>query len=225
MKLSEIEEALTLGKCTPELLEQFKAALRRAPISMHPQHCYTVAAAMPLWQFPMAVELLEYSLGLEGTWLDQMRAHNNLADLYERHADYAQAKDHYRLAQDAVPPEQKSAYAPDSASRMLVCQLHLDGFTYSDELRHLYEQSQELDDFSRSFQKCRFYLSLAQILISLHDDDLSAARAAYDVAKSILRPGSEGPLTALLKRKKYIESAGVTPEALAFLKRIKNQLP
>ena len=224
MKLSEIEEALTLGKCTPELLEQFKAALRRAPKGMRPQHCYTVAAAMPLWQFPMAVELLEYSLELEGTWIDKMRVHNNLADLYERHADYVQAKNHYRLAQDAVPPEQKSAYAPDAASRMLVCQLHLDGFSCSEELRHLYEQSQKLDDFSRAFQKCRFYLSLAQILISLHDDDLPAARAAYELAKSILRPGSEGPLIALLKRKKYIESAGATQEALAFLKRIKTQL-
>lgn len=224
MRLSEIEEALTLGKCTPELLEQFKAALRRAPKGMRPQHCYTVAAAMPLWQFPMAVELLEYSLELEGTWIDQMRAHNNLADLYERRADYAQAKDHYRLALDAVPSEQKPTYAPDAAARILVCQLHLNGFTYSDELRHLYEQSLKLDDFSRAFQKCRFYLSLAQILISLHDDDLSAARAAYTLAISILRPGSEGPLTALLKRKHYIESAGATPEALAFLKRIKNQL-
>ncbi|MBQ7098771.1 MAG: hypothetical protein IJO05_03510 [Oscillospiraceae bacterium] len=225
MRLSEIEEALTLGKCTPELLEQFKAALRRAPKGMRPQHCYTVAAAMPLWQFPMAVELLEYSLELEGTWVDQMRAHNNLADLYERHADYAQAKEHYRLAQDTVPPEQKSAYAHDAASRMLVCQLHLDGFAYSDELRRLYEESLKLDDFSRSFQKCRFYLSLAQILIFLQDDNLSAARAAYELAKSILRPDSEGPLTALLKRKKYIESAGATPEARAFLKRIKKQLP
>ena len=147
MKLSEIEEALTLGKCTPELLEQFKTALRRAPMGMRPQHCYTVAAAMPFWQFPMAVELLEYSLELEGTWLDQMRAHNNLADLYERHADYVQAKDHYRLALDAVPPDQKPSYAPDAASRMLVCRLHLDGFSYSDELRLLYEQSQKLDNF------------------------------------------------------------------------------
>lgn len=224
MKLSEIEEAITLGKCTPELLEQFKAALRRAPKNMRPQHCYTTAAAMPAWCFPMAVELLQYSLTLEGTWLDRMRAHNNLADLHEKHADYEQAKAHYRLALDAVPPAQKPAYSPDAAARMLVCQLHLNRFAYSDELRRLYSESQRLDDFSRSFQKYRFYLSLAQLLISLHDGDLPAARTAHKTAMAILRPSSVGPLTALLKRKSYIESAGATPEARKFLKRISKDL-
>ena len=224
MKLSEIEEAITSGKCTPELLERFKAALSRAPKKMRPQHCYTTAAAMPEWCFPMAVELLEYSLELEGTWLDRMRSHNNLAALYERHADYAQAKDHYRLALDAMPPERKLDYASDAASRMLVCQLHLDGFTYSDDLRRLYTEAQKLDDFSRSFQKCLFYLTLAEILIRQKDGDLPAARSAFEAANAMLHPSYEGPLTALLKRKNYIESAGATREALAFLKRIKNQL-
>ncbi|MBE6951433.1 MAG: hypothetical protein E7451_08885 [Ruminococcaceae bacterium] len=219
MRLSEIEEAITIGKCTPELLEQFKAALRRAPKDMRPQHCYTIAAAMPLWQFPMAVELLEYSLTLEGTWLDRMRAHHNLADLYERQGDYSNAKCHYRLALDAVPPEQAPAYAPDAAARMLICQLHLDSFTYSDELRRLYDLSMTLDDFSRSFQKCLFYLSLAEIVIHKHNGSIPAARAAYDKASSMLCPGYEGPLTALLKRKNYIESAGATKDARAFLKR------
>ena len=224
MKLSEIEEAITIGKCTPELLEQFKAALRRAPKAMRPQHCYTTAAAMPLWQFPMAVELLEYCLELEGTWLDRMRSHNDLAALYERHADYEQARDHYRLALDAMPPERKTDYASDAASRMLVCQLHLDGFTYSDDLRRLYTEAQKLDEFSRSFQKCLFYLSLTEILIFQKDGDLSAARSAFEAANAMLHPGYEGPLTALLKRKSYTESTGATREARSFLKRISKQL-
>lgn len=46
MRLSDIEEAITLGKCTPELLEQFKTALHRSPKNMQPQHCFTTAAAM-----------------------------------------------------------------------------------------------------------------------------------------------------------------------------------
>ncbi len=220
MKLSEIEEAITSGKCTPELLEQFKAALRRAPKNMRPQHCYTTAAAMPAWCFPMAKELLEYSLELEGTWLDRMRSHNNLADLYEKQGDYQNAKAHYRLALDAMPPEQKPDYAPDAAARMLVCQLHLDGFGYSDELRRLHEQAQRLDDFSRSFQKCLFYLSLSEIILSRHDGDLPAARSAWEQANAMLRPQYDGPLTALLKRKGYIESTGATKEARAFLRQL-----
>ncbi len=224
MKLSDLESALIQGKCTPELLEQFKTALRRAPKNMRPQHCFTTAAAMPERRFPMAKELLEYSLTLEGTWLDRMRSHNNLADLYEKQSDYQNAKAHYQLALDAIDPGQKAAYAPDSAARMLVCQLHLDGFAYSDELRRLYAESQKLDDFNRSFQKCQFYLSLAEIILCIRDGGRSDARTAYDRARTMLRPDYEGPLTALLKRKCYTESTGATKEARAFLKRIKRQL-
>ncbi len=224
MRLSEIEEAITLGKCTPELLDQYKAALRRAPKSLRPQHCYTTAAAMPARCFPMAKELLEYSLELEGTWLDRMRSHNNLADLYEKQGDYQNAKAHYQLALDAMDPEQQAAYAPDTASRMLVCQLHLDGFSCSDELRRLYEEAQKLDAFNRSFQKCLFYMSLAEIILCRHNGDLPAARAAWDRANVMLRPHYAGPLTALLKRKGYIESTGATKEARAFLKRTARSL-
>lgn len=224
MRLSEIEEAFALGKCSPALLDQFKTALRRAPKSMRPQHCLTTAAAMPGWCFPMARELLEYSLTLEGTWLDRMRAHHNLADIYEKRADCENAKAHYQLALDAVDPAQRAHYTADYAARMLVCQLHLDGFTYSEELRRLYHQAQELDDFSRSFQKCLFYLSLAEIVIHRNDGDLPAARAAYTRAGAMLRPNYDGPLTVLLKRKGYIESIGATKEALAFLKRARRAL-
>ena len=225
MRLSEIEEAIVSGKCTPELLEQFKTALRRSPASMRPQHCFTTAAAMPSWQFPMARELIEYSLTLEGTWTDRMRAHATLAGLYEKRDDYRNALYHYQLSLDAMPAEQQADYGPDSAARMLVCRLHLDSFTYSDGLRSLYEQAQKLNEFSRSFQENLFYFSLAELILSRQDGDLPAARTAYDRAAAMLRPGYEGPITALLKRKNYIESTGATKEARAFLKQMKRQLP
>ena len=225
MRLSEIEEAFALGKCTPALMAQFRAALARVPGDMRPQHCFTIAAAMPAWQFPMAKELIEYSLELEGTWSDRMRAHAALADLYEKQADYQNAKSHYQLALDAVIPEQREHYAPDSAARMLVCQLHLDDFAYSDDLRRLYEQASELDEFSRSFQKCLFYMTLTRLVLGLHDGDLPTARAAYEQAAAMLRPGYRGPLTALLRRKGYLESTGATGQARAFLNRIQHQLP
>lgn len=77
---------------------KFHRALLRLPEAQRPQHCYTTAAAMPLRKFPLAKELIEYSLELEGSWLDRMRAHSNLADLYERQGDYAAALQSYRLA-------------------------------------------------------------------------------------------------------------------------------
>ena len=204
---------------------KFHCALARLPESERPQYCYTTAAAMPLRKFALAKELIEYSLGLEGSWLDRMRAHNNLADLYERQGDYAAALQSYRLALEAVPAELQAKYTADTASRMLVCRLHVDDFTYSDDLRRLYEQASELDEFSRSFQKCLFYMSLARIVLGLHDGDLPTARAAYAQAAAMLRPGYKGPLTALLRRKGYRESTGATTLARAFLNKIQHQLP
>lgn len=224
MRLSEIEEALIQGRCTPELLDQFKTALRRSPKSMRPQHCFTTAAAMPDRCFPMAKELLAYSLTLEGTWLDRMRAHHNLADLCEKRGDYANALESYRQALEAVEPPKREDYVSDYAARMLVCRLHLDGFTYSSELRRLYTLSQTDDDFRRSFLKRMFYTSLAGIILHTHDGNLPAARAAWEQANTMLRPNHEGPLTALLKRKGHIESTGATNEALAFLKRAGKKL-
>ena len=224
MKLSDLEQALTAGKCTPELLEQFKTALRRSPKSMRPQHCYTTAAAMPAKCFPQAKELIEYSLTLEGTWTDRMRAHANLADLYEKRSDYGNAKIHHQLALDAVDPGQQERYTADSAARMLVCQLHLDNFACSDELRRLYVGARKLDTFTRSFLKCDFYLTLARLVLSLDSSDHSTARTALDHANELLRPGHEGPLTALLRCKNYIESTGATKEARAFLKQVEKRL-
>lgn len=224
MRLSEIEEAFALGKCTPALMAQFRTALARVPGNMRPQHCFTTAAAMPAWQFPMAKELIEYSLELEGTWSDRMRAHNILADLYEKQGDYTAALQSYRQALESIPAELQADYLPDASARMLVCQLHLDDFAYSDDLRRLYTRAQALDQFSRSFLKCRFYFSLAEIILCRRDGDLPAARDAYDRARAMLRPGHEGPITALLKRKNHRESTGATKEARAFLRRCAREL-
>ena len=204
---------------------KFHRALLRLPQAQRPQHCYTTAAAMPLRKFALAKELIEYSLELEGSWLDRMRAHSNLADLYERQGDYAAALQSYHLALEAVPAELQEKYRADTASRMLVCRLHADDFAYSDDLRRLYEQASALDEFSRSFQKCLFYMTLTRIVLGLNDGDLPTARSAYDQAVAMLRPGYRGPLTALLRRKGYWESTGATTKARAFLKKIQHQLP
>ena len=67
-------------------------------------------------------------------------------------------------------------------------------------------------------------MSLARIVLSLHDGDLLTARSAYDQAAAMLRPGHEGPITALLRRKGHLESTGATAETQAFLKAIAKSL-
>ena len=44
---------------------------------------------------------------------------------------------------------------------------------------------------------------------------------AFTAANDMLRPGFTGPLTLLLKRKGFIESAGATKPALGFLASVK----
>ena len=204
---------------------KFHHALLRLPEAERPQYCYTTAAAMPLRKFPLAKALIEYSLELEGSWLDRMRAHHNLADLYERREDFQNAAAHYRLALEAVPEELQEKYAPDYAAHLLVCQLHLDDFAYSDELRRLFDCCRDDSDFRQQLLKPQFYRTLARLLLSLQDGDSSAALAAYEQATAMLRPGHRGPLTALLRRKGYFESTGATTQARAFLNKIQHQLP
>lgn len=225
MKIAEVEERLTRGDCSLEMLDAFKTALKRVPKKLRGQHCYTTAAAMPGKCRKEAIALIE--LGLAEyceSWLDRMRAYDNLAGILETGGDWAGAKDAYAAALDAVEPERRGNYAPEYAAHLLRAELHVSGFAYSRELECYAQTADQADEFSRSFQKKRFYRLLAEAVIFDHHGDREKAGAALAKANEMLRPGYEGPLTALLKSKGYIETTGATKEALAFLNRAKIKL-
>lgn len=225
MKIAEIEAKMERGDCSPEMLDAFKTALKRVPKADRCQHCYTTAAGMPGKCRKEAIALI--GLGLAEyceSWVDRMRSHHNLAAILEEAGDWAAAKGAYADALAAVEAEQRGRYEADYAAHLLRTELHIGGFAYSAELEGYYQTAFQAVGVGRSFQRTLFYRLLAEVVIFDRHGDREKARAALAKASEMLRPGYEGPLTALLKRKGYIETTGATKEALGFLNRAKKEL-
>ena len=84
MKIAEIKARIERGECTAEMLDLFKAALKRVPKSGRCQHCYTTAAAMPSHFNKQAISLIQYGLTEHcDNWFDRMRSYHNLAIILE----------------------------------------------------------------------------------------------------------------------------------------------
>lgn len=60
---------------------------------------------------------------------------------------------------------------------------------------------------------------MAEVLIFSHEGKRADAEAAYRRAKEVKSPSHLGPITAILRRHKYIDHAHATKEAIRFLKR------
>lgn len=222
MKITEIESKIEQGDCSEEMLDLFKAALKRVPKSNRCQHCYTTAAAMPLHFHSQAIALIRYGLSEHcNHWFDYKRSYDNLAMILELTGDYMGAKQAYVEARSAIDPGCRSDYESEYAANFMRTEMHISGFEYTADLENYYSIAVQADEFSQAFQKRKFYRLLAEIIIFVRNKDFNRAYEAFAAANEMLKPGSEGPLTQLLKRKGFIESTGATKEALAFLKRAK----
>lgn len=221
MRISEIEKRMEKGNFSDETLEQFKSALKRVPKANRCQHCYTTANTMPPRYYRQAIALIQYGLQEHcSSWSDCMRSHHNIAELLEAHGQYVDAKREYEAALSAVDPAVFSAYEMEYAAHLMRTELHISRFAYTQDLEKYYNTAAQAPEFSQVFQKKMFWRLLAEIVIFRHHGDLPQARDAYAAAQEMLHPDFTGPLTMLLKRKGFAESAGVTREARAFLRRV-----
>lgn len=222
MKIAEIEAKIKNGDCSEEMINLFKTALKRVPQNGRCQHCYATAASMPSCFYNEAISLIQYGLTEHcDSWFDRMRSYYYIAIILEAIKDYVGAKKAYSDALYSIDTDKSSGYDSDYAAHMMRMEMHISNFKYTDELEKHYTMAIQADEFSQAFQNKRFYRLLAEIIIFSEHNDLLKARAAFDEANEMLRPGFVGPLTKLLKRKGLIESTGATDEALAFLNRIK----
>ncbi len=222
MRIAEIEAWLEQGNCSEEIMELFQTALKRVPKSGRCQHCYTTAASMPIRYCKQAISLIEYGLSEHcDSWVDRMRSFHNMAIIYETIGDYQTAQRNYNHALLAIDDDKRSSYDSEYAAHMMRTELHISGFEYTENLRSLYDIAIQADSFSQSFQKKMFYRLLAEIIIFNNNGEVEKAKNSYCAAIKMLKPGYAGPLTALLKRKDYIETTGATKEAKAFLTRAK----
>lgn len=221
MKISEIEERLARGECSEELIAEFKTALKRVPKNNRCQHCYTTAASMSIEYYDQAIELINFGLDQCGDcWPHRMLSYHNAAIIYENKGGYKNALELYKKAHDAVTDDKRRLYEPEYAAHMMRMEMHLSKFEYTADLQKYYETAVCADEFKRNFQKWKFYIALAEVIIFMHRGDKNRAKNAYDNAMNILRPDSEGALTAMLRRHCYIESSGATKEAVGFLKQL-----
>ncbi|MGN0485669.1 MAG: hypothetical protein ACI4GB_00380 [Acutalibacteraceae bacterium] len=224
MRIAEIEKKLSQDDCSDEMIKEFISALKRVPRTHRCQHCYATAVSMNPRFFEQAIALIHYGLEFCDRWSDEMRAYCNMAIIYENHNDYPNALLSYDKALNAIPPDIMTSYIPVYSSYMLRAEMHINHFEYTDQLRHYYDLSGQADEFSQSFLKTMFYRALAEIIIFSHDGNISEMKNALEKADSMLCPNYTGPLTALLKRKGYIETIGATKESIRFLKKAKKDL-
>lgn len=226
MKISEIEVKLINGDVSSETIEQYKAALNRVPRTHRCQHCYTTAVSMDDRYYYQAVALIHYGLEYCDSWSDRMRAHCNIAIIYEKHKDYSNASCSYMNALDAIPDEHKMpSYLPTYSAHLMRMEMHINNFEYTDNLRKYYALAIQADSFSRNFMKTAFYEAIAEIIIFKKDGKLSEMKQSFEKANEMLSPKHTGPLTVLLKRKGYTETTGATEETLAFLRVVNKTIP
>lgn len=221
MKIAEIEAKIERGDCSEETLELFKAALKRVPKANRCQHCYTTAVAMPPRFYAQAISLIQYGLSEYcDSWLDRMRSHHNIAIISENNGDYGCAQKSYREALDSVAPDKRTSYEPEYAAHMMRAEMHINHFTYTDDLFNYYTLAIQADEFSQAFQKKAFYRLVAEIIIFRKQGNQANARKAFETANEMLHPHYIGPLTQLLKSKGFTETTGATKEAISFLRKV-----
>lgn len=222
LKIAQIEAKIENGDCSEEMINLFKAALKRVPKKGRCQHCYTTAASMPSRFYSQAIALIQYGLTqCCNDWLDRMRSYHNIAIILETKKDYVGAKKAYIEALESIESDERADYYSEYATHMMRMEMHINNFKYTDDLENYYNTAIQEDGFSQGFQKKKFYCLLAQIIIFCEHSDLKNAKEAYLAATGMLRPGFIGPLTLLLKRKGFNESTGATKPALAFLRKVK----
>ena len=222
MKIAEIEKRLTESDCSEETIELFKQALRRVPKANRCQHCYTTAVAMKPKFHKQAIALMEYGLEQYGdSWVDRMRSYHNIAIVFEQNGNYGEALSSYRNALLAIDKNNRDSYEAECAFHMMRMEMHIADFNYTDDLQKYYDIAIQDNKFSQAFQKKAFYRHIAEIIIFTKLEELNGARNAYYAATEMLQPNYIGPLSLLLKRKGYSETAGATKETLNFLKKFK----
>ncbi len=225
MRIAEIEKKLIDGECSEDMIDLFKAALKRVPEGSRCQHCYVTAAGMKICNSSQAISLIEYGLEQKGdSWSDYMRSYTNAAIIYERSGKYENALQSYQLALSSIDSTLREHYKAEYAVHMLRVEMHISGFTYTSELQKYYDESLSADTFRQSFKTYMFYKAVAEIIIFVKGKKWNNAEEALLTAKKMLNPDCIGPLTLLLKKHKYDEKCNATEKAKKYLKDIECEI-
>ncbi len=75
-----------------------------------------------------------------------------MAIVYEAIGDYQAAQISCNRALLSIDDDKRASYAPEYAAHMMRTEMHISGFEYTENLRHLYDLAIQADEFSQSFQ-------------------------------------------------------------------------
>ncbi len=223
MKISDVEENLKNNGFSENLFLEFQLALKRVPKELRCQHCYITAYELAEKDILGAIKLTEYGINnCDNSQLDLMRGYLNLGFIYEADKQFLEAKQGYEKALEVV--KDIEAYLSNISMRILRMELHINNFSYTDELKTLFKHASNADIFERGMREFIFYSSIAKMIISEHENDSVSYKEAYKSAISALDGNKTNAINKILSKHKYKNEAKATNEAIAYLKKVKRKL-
>lgn len=185
------------------------------------QHCYTTAIQFPRQYAEQAVKLIQYGLeSFEDDWFSTYTSYLYIGHIYEGISNYQKAFEAYSLAKEALGSDHPE-YVAELSKDLMWMKLHVDSFKYSMEVEEYLSCYEKTSDLSKSFVNSEFKVAVAAVVISLHHGRFGEAKQFLEKAKGICKPNYVGKLSNILARHKYYELLNTTPEAIAFIKRLK----
>lgn len=223
MRIADIESRIIGGDCSEETLGLFTECLKRVPKNLRCQHCYLTAAAMPPGFFEQALDLIQYGMtNYCNSWVDSMRSYYNMAVILESRGDFLQAQKSYQKALGSIKEDMSNSYQYELAFYLMRTEMFINHFEYTVDLEIYYNLARQADNFNQSFKNRLFYRLLAEIIISIENNNLLCVKKALSKIRKIIRPEYQGPLTKLLKKHQFYDTITATEEALAYLERIES---
>lgn len=221
-KIDDFEQKLIKQGMTDEDFLEYEKLLKRVRGNFSKrQHCYSTAIQFPRQYAEQAVKLIQYGLeNFEDNWFTTYTSYLHIGHIYERASNYQKAFEAYLLAKEALGLDHPE-YVKELSKDLMWMKLHVDSFRYSLELEEYLSCYEKTNDFSKSFVNAEFKIAITNIVISIHHGRFDEAKRYLEKAKGICKPNYVGKLYNILARHKYYESLNTTPEALAFVERLK----
>lgn len=214
------------GPLTEEQYAAYEKLLHRVRGNYNKlQHCYLTAGSFPPKRAEEAVALIRWGLArYPDAWYSTFRSYSSIGEIYKRCGNWSAALEAYQSAERALPEEQRS-YRQALAGDLLWMQLHVDRFSYSEQMERYYDMDRQADDFLRAFLNVAFRLAVAEIVLSLHRGDAESAALSYRQALALSRPGVISRVQQVLDRHRATDRlTALTPECSAFLRTVRKQL-
>ena len=224
-KISDFEDKIIKYGMNENYFIEYCTLLKRIPNNFNKcQHCYITAIKFPAKYYNEAIQLIKYALeNFADSWFSIYSCHYYCGRIFESSGNYKNAHASYLNSLEILGDDHQE-YLQNTYGYLLWTQLHISNFQYTDELKTYYNYYSGISDFQKSFKNAELRLSIAQIVIALHENNFATAKYSYLTVFKIISPSYFGKLHQILQRHKYEETIYLTPETKKYLKSIKKMI-